>query len=57
MHSFLIERIDLDSIENSNYLPLVTWNANSVISLQIMLFGTYNIDQSSFEHYIFYIKP
>jgi hypothetical protein len=22
-----------------------------------MLFGTYNIDKSSFEHYIYYIKP
>jgi hypothetical protein len=32
-------------------------NTNSVISLQIMLFGTYNIDSSSFEHYIYDIRP
>jgi hypothetical protein len=59
MHSFYIEKIDLDFMENiSNFLPLLTWNVNSVIYLQIMCFGTYNIDKSSFKHSIIYdIKP
>jgi hypothetical protein len=58
MQSFLIEKFELDFIEkNSNYLLLLTWNVNSVISLQIMLFGTYNIDKPSFEYYIYDSKP
>jgi hypothetical protein len=37
----------------SNCHPLYTWNVNSEVSLQIMLFGTYNIDKASFEHHIY----
>jgi hypothetical protein len=40
----------------SNIEEYVTWNVNSVISLKIMLFGTYSIDKSEFEHYIFDVK-
>jgi hypothetical protein len=48
MHSFLIEQFDLVFIENkffitSLYLHLML---NSVISLKIMLFGTYKINKS-----------
>jgi hypothetical protein len=59
MYSFLIENFDLDFLQKkiANYLPLLTWNVNSVISLEIMLFGTYNIENFSFEHYIYDIKP
>jgi hypothetical protein len=39
--------------EISNYLSLFTGNVNSVISLQIMLFWTNNIEKSSFEHQIY----
>jgi hypothetical protein len=59
MHSFLIVNFDFDFIENKSlitYLYLHNF-ISSVISLQIMLFGTYNIDKSSFEHYIYDIKP
>jgi hypothetical protein len=58
MHSFFIEKFDLDFIEykfliTSLYLHEML---NSVISLQIMLFWTYNIYKSSFEHHIYDIK-
>jgi hypothetical protein len=58
MESFSIEKIDLDFIENRFLITSLYYheNVNSVISLQIMLFGTYNIDKSSFEHYIYDIK-
>jgi hypothetical protein len=56
MHSFLNKKFGLDLIENKFWLPPFIYikNVNLVISLQIMLFGTYNIDKSLLEQQIWY---
>jgi hypothetical protein len=53
MHSFLIEKFGLDFIENKFLITSLYLHEmlNSVISLQIMLFGPYKIDKSSLEHH------
>jgi hypothetical protein len=56
MHSFPIEKFEIDLIENESlnyYRPLYYFE----MLLQLLLFGTYNIDKSSFEHQIYDIEP
>jgi hypothetical protein len=59
MHSFFIEKKSgLDFIENKFLIASLYLHEmlNSVISTK-MLFETYNIDKSSFEHRIYDTKP
>jgi hypothetical protein len=53
------QKIGLDFIDNKfrKYFTLCTRSVNSVISVQVMLLETYNIDKSSFEHHIYDVKP
>jgi hypothetical protein len=53
MHSFIENFARLYRKYISYYLPLFIQNVNLVIYLQIMIFGTYNIDKSSFEHHVY----
>jgi hypothetical protein len=59
MHSFLIVKIDLEFIENKFLITSLCLHEmlNWVISLQIMLIGTYNFDKSEFVHHIYEIEP
>jgi hypothetical protein len=54
MHLFLIGKFDLEFIENKFLITSLYLHEmlTSVISLKIMLIGTYNIDISYFEHHI-----
>jgi hypothetical protein len=58
MRSFLIGKFDFEFIENKILITSLYLHemVNSVISLQIMLIGTYNIDNSYFNH-MYEIKP
>jgi hypothetical protein len=55
MHSFLTETIGLDFIENK-FLINPLYLREMITSFQIMLFESYDIDKSSFEHHMYDIK-
>jgi hypothetical protein len=59
MHSFFIGKFDLEFKENKFLITSLYLHEllNSVISLEIMLIGTYNVDKSKFENHIYEIKP